>query len=233
MSQNPHIRPRAAQKRKRPGTSADSDRERSNSAPSRRNPPRRAVHRRIVVEKVYCNFCGDHLGDKINKCQDCGAYMCEQSEENGSGCILVGTVGEQEPFRCIVCEPRNWKKLKNPPEGEAGCFAYGFTGYGGRKRSKLTWPLVVAYLSPSSLPDKYVQEALHLDLSHHFRLCEENVSTGLPYRVLHLTHRRSYAQLLRFCSRTAKGRRIRRWQQPSISSSVQSRPPFLQTRSSS
>lgn len=64
----------------------------------------------LVVEKVYCNFCGDHMGDGTRSCKDCGAYMCEQTHPDGSGCLGVGSVQENAPFFCIVCDPKRWRK---------------------------------------------------------------------------------------------------------------------------
>lgn len=142
------------------------------------------------------------MGDKLNKCVDCAGYMCEQTQPNGAGCIWAGTLKVNEPFRCIVCEPKHWKNshVANPARGEADCFPvsftallrtlhltylvqYGFTGYGGRRRSKLTWPLVFASVSLSSLQDEYVQDALRLDLRNHFITMPENVRIHIRARI--------------------------------------------------
>ncbi|KAI9568139.1 hypothetical protein HD554DRAFT_2172537 [Boletus coccyginus] len=129
----------------------------------------------LVVEKSFCNFCGDHMGNKFNRCVDCGGYMCEQTRPDGPGCIWAGTLDRKKPFRCIVCEPRHWKKMEDPPKGDAGCLPYGFTGYGGRKRSKLTWPMVLATFTLATLPDKYVEKSLMLDFEMQYAAWPENL----------------------------------------------------------
>jgi hypothetical protein len=75
---------------------------------------------RLAVKKVYCNFCGDHMGDTIRRCEDCGAYMCEQVHPDGSGCIGAGSVGENARFFCIVCDPKRWRKQSNQARQEDG-----------------------------------------------------------------------------------------------------------------
>ncbi|KAI9459612.1 hypothetical protein HD554DRAFT_2176882 [Boletus coccyginus] len=131
----------------------------------------------LVVLKTFCSFCGDHMGDQLNVCVDCGSYMCEQTDPKGPGCIWVGTVNPEDDFRCIVCEPKYWKaKYKEgPARGDLDSFPFGFIGYGGRRRSKLTWPLVFACVTLSSLPDTYVPDALRLDLRNHFMTAPENL----------------------------------------------------------
>ena len=73
--------------------------------------------RLLVVKKEYCNFCGDLMGQKMNVCQDCGAYVCEQNEKYATGCIYLGTVLANAPFRCIVCDSRHWRGQETPPMG--------------------------------------------------------------------------------------------------------------------
>ena len=160
------------------------------------------------MKKEFCNFCGDHMGSKVNECVECGSYMCEQVERFGAGCIWVGSLKPNEDFRCILCEPKTWRKLQNPPKGEAGGFPvstseslqrrrltvalvfkqYGFTGYGSRKRSKLTWPLLLTSLSLSTLPDRYMRDALQIDLKNHFMATLENVSKSFLLTAIQLTH---------------------------------------------
>lgn len=73
------------------------------------------------VEKVFCNFCGDHMGETIHRCEDCGAYMCEQAGPNGSGCIAAGSFKNDRTFRCVICDSKAWRKSDQPPTGEQGC----------------------------------------------------------------------------------------------------------------
>ncbi|KAG9312768.1 hypothetical protein JVU11DRAFT_7205 [Chiua virens] len=129
----------------------------------------------LRVEKAFCNFCGDHMGDQFNQCVDCGGYMCEQKVPDGPGCIWVGTLDRKIPFRCIVCEPRHWRKMADAPKGDDGCLPYGFTGYGGRKRSKLTWPMVLATFTLAGLPDKYMQKSLRFDIEMQYMSQKENL----------------------------------------------------------
>ena len=65
---------------------------------------------RLVAEEVYCNLCGDHMGDTIRSCEDCRAYMCQQVHPDGSGCIGVGSIGQNARFFCIVCDPKHWRR---------------------------------------------------------------------------------------------------------------------------
>ncbi|KAG9312769.1 hypothetical protein JVU11DRAFT_7206 [Chiua virens] len=129
----------------------------------------------LTVEKEFCNFCGDHMGDQFNQCVDCGGYMCEQKVPDGPGCIWVGTLDRKIPFRCIVCEPRHWRKMADAPKGDDGCLPYGFTGYGGRKRSKLTWPMVLATFTLAGLPDKYMQKSLWCDFEVQYMSQKQNL----------------------------------------------------------
>lgn len=52
---------------------------------------------------------------------------------------------------------------------------YGFVGYGGRKRAKLAWPLVLVNLSLATLQDTYVGDTLELDLRVQFAGSLRNV----------------------------------------------------------
>ena len=71
----------------------------------------------LTVEKQFCCFCADFLGDKFHVCQDCGAYVCEQSKRYGRGCIYFGTVMAKNTFRCLLCEARHWRGQDDPPKG--------------------------------------------------------------------------------------------------------------------
>ncbi|KAF8124456.1 hypothetical protein EV363DRAFT_1178020, partial [Boletus edulis] len=120
----------------------------------------------------------DHMGERLSECQDCGGYMCEQSQPDGPGCIWAGTLDAKKPFRCIICDPRHWRRSKTLPKGQDGGLQYGFAGYGGRKRAKLTWPMILLTFTEHQLPDRYVQRGLELDLDMQYANARENV-TGM------------------------------------------------------
>ena len=71
----------------------------------------------LTVRKEFCCFCADFLGEKFHVCQDCGAYVCEQSKRHGRGCIYFGTVLAKNVFRCLVCETWHWRQQGDPPKG--------------------------------------------------------------------------------------------------------------------
>lgn len=120
MTLRPRIRP-SEKKRRREETPSDSE---SKTAAAVRPAPDAGDMNpaQLVILKSFCNFCGDHMGDKHNKCIDCGSCMCEQTVENGPGCIWVGTLDPSEPFRCMVCEPKHWRLQKMLPSGKDGSF---------------------------------------------------------------------------------------------------------------
>jgi hypothetical protein len=67
----------------------------------------------LMVKKVYCNFCGDHMGNTIQRCEDCRAYMCKQVHPDSSSCIRAGSVSKNVQFFCIVCDPKHWRQQSN------------------------------------------------------------------------------------------------------------------------
>ena len=62
----------------------------------------------LVVEKAFCNYCGDYMPGRVHACVTCGALMCEQNAPLSAGCIELNTLKEGEPFRCPTCESRDW-----------------------------------------------------------------------------------------------------------------------------
>ena len=51
---------------------------------------------------------------KKNVCNDCGAYVCEQSVKFGSGCVELGTAPPENEFLCLPCDAKKWRRQ---PEG--------------------------------------------------------------------------------------------------------------------
>ena len=53
---------------------------------------------------------------------------------------------------------------------------YGFIGYAGRRRAKLTWPLVLVNMTLSTSVESYLADSLKLDLKHTYLGAPQNVS---------------------------------------------------------
>ena len=79
----------------------------------------------LVVHRVYCNFCGDHMGKNILECVDCGGFMCQQSEPTGPGCVWLLAPAMLKEFWCIICEPRHWRRMDDLPKGPDGGIQVG------------------------------------------------------------------------------------------------------------
>ena len=141
------------------------------------------------------------MGKKILECIDCGAFMCQQSEPTGPGCIWLPTPTGLQEFRCIVCEPRHWRRTDSPPKGPNGgiqvskwlsqqlipvhSVQYKFVGYGGRQRAKLTWPMLLVVFTEASLPDRFMQRALQVDLEMQYMNAHKNVSSSCVLPIVH------------------------------------------------
>jgi len=52
---------------------------------------------------------------------------------------------------------------------------YAFTGYGGRKRAKLTWPLVLVNFVLSTSVESFIADSLKLDFRNHYLPSPDNV----------------------------------------------------------
>ncbi|KAI9568141.1 hypothetical protein HD554DRAFT_2172539 [Boletus coccyginus] len=126
----------------------------------------------LVVSKEYCCFCGDFVGKKVNICSDCGACVCEQTAAYGRGCIYFGTVLPNATFRCPICDAKHWRVQPSRPK--AG-LPYGFLGSGGRKRAKLTWPLVLVNVTLSTAVERFVQDSLKLEFKQQYLASPDNL----------------------------------------------------------
>lgn len=146
----------------------------------------------LRVSKDYCCFCGDFM-QKKNLCIDCGAYMCEQSIPFGSGCIAFETISPKKPFYCVLCDVKRWRQLPGPrppgglPVSRCLCISpplavllrwlqYRFEGYSGRKRAKLTWPLVIVNMTLSTSFEKFISDSLNVDFGFQYIAARQNVS---------------------------------------------------------
>lgn len=69
----------------------------------------------LRVSKDYCCLCGDLMRQKKNVCNGCGAYVCEQTMQFGSGCITFGTAPPASKFFCLLCDSKRWRAL---PQGK-------------------------------------------------------------------------------------------------------------------
>jgi hypothetical protein len=113
----------------------------------------------------YCSFCTDPILDRKygRICMECGAIMCLQDQYGSSGCIMVGTLRTDKEFRCIVCLPRKGRPVY-----------YGVAGFGHRKPTKLTWPLLLVTLTLKHL-NNYLATSITNSMQYVYRDDATNV----------------------------------------------------------
>ncbi|KAF8425814.1 hypothetical protein L210DRAFT_3653060 [Boletus edulis BED1] len=134
----------------------------------------------LVVAKDRCCFCGDFMrGLKKNVCKPCGAYVCEQAKAQGNGCIAFKTAPPPSDFLCLPCDAKACRGLHESGRKRLPC---DFIGYSGRKRAKLTWPLVLVSMKLSRTVDTPIADSLKLDFKFHYLSSPSNINNGLGDR---------------------------------------------------
>lgn len=123
---------------------------------------------------LSCHFCMDYAPEASSLCcGGCGAIVCQQTTEGGTGCIAFQTAtGDRNDFLCPICFARDRSAVRSLP--------YGFIGYGTRSVAKMAWPLLLVTIQLESLQDAFLHDLLKLVLNNEYSNCPENVSGIRP-----------------------------------------------------
>ncbi|KAI9568142.1 hypothetical protein HD554DRAFT_2172540 [Boletus coccyginus] len=115
----------------------------------------------LEPDSGYCNFCGCKA-QALRRCSACRAAVCEQPSGDARGCVLFRS-GAAVDFVCPHCARMGLRK------GNEYC------SYGGRKHSKITWPLVVVNIETLDCVDPFLRRSLEGELRCEYAAQPENL----------------------------------------------------------